>query len=77
MGLKERIAARNARREAKATSLVTPVANEPPDQTAAAESQLDPQLFRDEEARAKAAAEINEARRQWAAGPAKVLAGNR
>lgn len=57
----------------KPANLVAPVAGEPPDQTAAAVAQTDPELFRDAAAREKAAAEINLARKQWAEGPAKVL----
>jgi hypothetical protein len=90
MGLQERIAARAAakaaekkaaaraaRRAARTASVITPIKDEPPDQTAAAVAQTDPQIFRDDEARAKQAAEINAARAAWAAGPAPILAGVR
>lgn len=78
MGLAERKAARAAARAAAAAApvpeVIKSVAGESPDDLAGAKAQTDPQLFRDEAERAKAAAEINEARAQWAAGPGKVLA---
>lgn len=78
MGLVERKAARAAARAkeeaAPAPEVIKSVPGESPDDLAGAKSQTDLQLFRDDAARAKAAAEINEARANWANGPGKILA---
>lgn len=78
MSRKERLAAKAAQALQESTEALVPaVEGESPDERAAAVAQLDPQLFRDAESQQQAAAEVNEARRQWASGPGRVLAGVR